>query len=193
MPKYNKIVIGFDQSYINTGVGIAADNKLLNVTSFKDKFRGLKSPSDKRKCISIVLHELIKKSLNRASEVTILCERIRTFSGGGKGKQKGFISMNYIKSTGALIATIVDVAHEYNIKVHSVDTRSWKSKVIGNSKSVGKDKKSSTIKFVKNLGFDVEYTTKTGLIKFDDDAADSGCIALYGFLPKGVQKLKLEK
>jgi hypothetical protein len=86
-------------------------------------------------------------------------------------------------SFGALTATIVDTAYEYGIKVYSVDTRSWKAQIVGTSKGIKGDdpkaKKIPTMRFVKKLGFEV-----------DDDAADSGCIALYGFTKN--QKLKEE-
>lgn len=197
--KYNKIVIGIDQSYTRTGISIAADGKLLKVSSID--FRNTSLPSEKRKKLSRVIHYILSKNHHKAKEVIILCERIRTSSNFGNKKDFG-LKPHYLKMTGALIACIVDTAYEFNVPVYSVDTRSWKSKIVGSSKAKIKngkrDAKSDTIKFVQKLGFDlfVRYKT-TGKNKgepiYDDDAADSACIALYGFLPKNQQMLKLEK
>lgn len=194
---YNKIVIGLDQSYTRTGVSIAVDGKLVKVSS--TKFKGCKNKSEKRKHIRQLLTTILEKNQNKAKEMVIHCERVRTFShsskrSGGKGGgssqedmgsgQEMFISTNYIKATGALIATIVDTAYDFGLEVYSVDTRSWKAQVVGSSKSKGKDKKALTLEFVKHLGFDMGN---------DDDAADSACIALYGFIPVSKQSLKKEE
>jgi len=175
--KYNKIVIGIDESYKRTGISIAADGKLLKVTSIS--FRSSDKPSDKRKKISNIIHQIISKNVSKSNEMVIIVERVRTFS-------QGFLSTNYIKATAALIATIVDTAYKFDIEVYSVDTRSWKAKIVGTSKPKitkgnNKDTKAPTLEYVKKLGFDV-----------DDDAADSACIALYGFLQKNMQNLKKE-
>lgn len=199
--KYKKIVIGIDQSYTRTGISIAADNKLKLVTSID--YKGLKTRSEKRNEIRKVLTRILDKNVSKATEFIILCERISTFrkSFGSKGNTQGS-NPNYLKMTGALVATIVDIASLYNINVYSVDTRAWKSKVVGSSKAKIKDgkrdAKGDTIKFVENLGFDLFIREKkTGKNKgepiYDNDAADSACIALYGFIPKNDQRLKLEE
>lgn len=186
--KHKKIVIGVDQSYTRTGISVGVDGKLVKVTSLS--FKGLKTPSEKRNELRRVINLLLSKSLNRASEVVILCERIRTFSQGAQGKGGFGLRPDYIKSTGALIAVLVDTAFEYNVKVYSVDTRSWKSRIVGTSKGG----KMPTVKYVQSLGFDLYLrTNKKGEKVYDDDGADSACIALYGFLPEKDQKLKLEK
>lgn len=181
MKKYNKIVIGLDESYTRTGVGIAADGKLLMVKS--TPFKGCKNKSEKRKHLANILNKLLTKASSEANLVIVICERIRTFTKGDK------LRPNYLKSTGALIATIVDTAYEHGIEVYSVDTRSWKSKVVGTSKGG----KMPTIKYIEKLGFDVSYENKKGELKYDDDAADAGGIALYGFIPEKQQNLKLEE
>jgi Holliday junction resolvasome RuvABC endonuclease subunit len=78
--------------------------------------------------------------------------------------------MNMIKTGVSILTCIIDVAYANGIKVYSVDTRAWKSAVIGTSKPKGGDKKLPALEFVKSLGFEV-YD--------DDDAADSACIALF--------------
>jgi hypothetical protein len=157
-----------------------------------------------------VLIKIIETNQHKASQVVIICERVRTFSHNFKGKGKvkqgekvgqpseaestgdsgQFISTSYIKATGALIATIVDTAYDYGIPVFSVDTRAWMSKVVGSAKGSNKQ---ASIKFVTKLGFDVSSVNKKGNITYDDDASDSGCIALYAFVPKLKRSLKKEE
>ena len=184
--KYNKIVIGIDQSYANTGVGIAADGKLLKVTSIP--LEGFNSNTAKRKHISNIISLILKSNLTKASEMLIICERIRTFSGG-------FISTNYIKATGALIATIVDAVDMYELPVYSVDTRCWKSAILGKAQAgKGEDKKLAAIEHIMKLGFcNIQSTSKKGKITYNDDAADAGCIALSGFNEHVISLLKQEK
>lgn len=200
--KYNKLVIGIDESYTNTGISIAIDGKLHKVTSIN--FKGCKNNIEKRKLIANILHRILKLNVNKAKETVILVERIRTYTGGNS------LRPNYLKSTGALIATIVDTAYDYGVPVYSVDTNSWKTQVVGTNKILKeyeneiKPEKMGAIKLVEKLGFDMKQYDKQGnvkkstrgkhkgKIKYNDDAADSACIALYGFIPKHKQKLELE-
>lgn len=200
--KYNKIVIGIDQSYTKTGISICVNGKLKNVTSIN--FKGLQSRSEKRNELRRVLTLLLTKTTKRASQVSINCERISTFrkAFGNKKNEQGS-NPNYLKMTGALVATIVDTAALFDVKVYSIDTRSWKSKIVGSSKAT-KDKdgkrnaKGDTVKFIESLGIDLFIREKKvgknkGERIYDDDAADSACIALYGFLPSKLQNIKLEE
>jgi len=208
LPMYKKLSIGIDQSYQRTGISIAADNKLLVVRSIN--FPGCKNKIEKRLYITEKLSKILKTNRGKAEEMLILVERIRTFSQGPKQEQGFGLRPDYLKATGALIGTIVDTAYQYNIPVYSVDTRSWKSKILGNSKtdavkykSFEKPEKAAAILFVQNKGFDVAMRNKDGSLKihkkgknegkvyYDDDAADSACIALYAFVNK--QNLKLEE
>ena len=114
-----------------------------------------------------------------------------------------------------MIATIIDVFATYEIPVYSVDTRSWKSQIVGNSKPLDNQyginkEKYRTILYLRDKGL-LKYIAEPykgrgekGVIrvkidgqrvpcKINDDLADSYCIALYGFLPKTKQKLKEEK
>lgn len=195
MKKYKKLVIGIDQSYTRTGISIAGDGQLLKVGYIP--FEPSECHSEKRKKVKGKLINIIVKNQRKASQLVIIVERIRQFSGGN-------LSMDYIKSTGALIGCIVDTAAEYGIPVYSADTRSWKSQVVGTSvpkanKYYVDPKKWPTIeylltradvsesdilvpvgkrckKFAKQIG-DIKYC-------YNDDAADSACIALYGFSKK---------
>ena len=196
MQKYGEIIIGIDQSYKNTGISVAADGRLLLVKSLP--LSSYQNNSEKRLALKNKLIYLLDKMSGRAKRIKIVCERIRTFSGG-------FLSTDYIKATGALIATIVDVARDYDVPVYSVDTRTWKSAILGTSKGDNDGNKGPAIKFVRKLGFEdallipLKRARKGSFMKdgkhydWNDDAADSACIALYGFIPKSQQKLKLEK
>lgn len=200
MLKYNKLVIGVDQSYTASGISIAIDGKLVKVTS--TDFKGCKNNTEKRKHLSNIIYRILEKNAHKASETLILIERIRTASNFGKKNDFG-IRPDYLKMTGALVASIVDTAYEFNVPVYSVDTRSWKAQVVGNSKARkdkdgNRDAKGETVEFVQSLGFDLYVRDITrgknkGKPIYDDDAADSACIALYGFIPKGKQRLKLEQ
>lgn len=189
--KYKKIIIGVDQSYTRTGITIGADGKVLNIGSMN--FKGLNSKSKKRKALRDKLYYLLEKATLESDSVTLICERIRTFSKNKGGEFN--ISTNYIKATGALIATIVDIGCEFDVKTYSVDTRAWKSRVIGSTKAIKGDKKLATIRYVEKLGYGekISKVNKKGKIVYDDDAADSCGICLYGFLPKSIQKMKLEE
>lgn len=153
-------VMGIDASYTRTGLAIAKDGKLEIVRSIK--FKGLKSKPEKRANLKKKVESYIKKY----QPEMIIVERTRQFS----TNDKSFIAMNMIKTGISILTCIIDVAYENNIKVYSVDTRAWKSAVIGTSKAKSGDKKLPGLEFISSLGFDV-YD--------DDDAADAACIALF--------------
>ena len=201
-----KIVIGIDQSYKNTGISICVDGELTNIRSVH--LKSLKTNSDRRKHLSGKLHSLFSKVQYRAKydsvEVWVIIERIRL-------RSQGFLNIDYIKSIGALNALIVDIASEYDFPVYNVDTRAWKSAIVGTSKpqnnKYGIDpEKWPTIKYICSLGFEDKIRIpvesirkKKGVVEkdglrftYNDDAADSACIALYGFIPEKRQKLEAE-
>lgn len=199
--KYKTLCIGIDQSYQNTGISISADGILLKVKSINlDKY---KSNSQKRKELRKYLSHVIEKIKPKAKNIVCVIERIRL-------RSQGFINIDYIKSIGALNSVIVDVMNEYNIKVYSVDTRCWKSQVVGTSKPKKNkfgvpDEKWPTVKWVIDKGFEdsilIEiYTRKTkGTFEkdgkkyvYNNDASDSAAISMFYF--KGDKdKLKEEK
>ena len=189
--KYDKVVIGIDQSYKNTGISIAADGELKKVRSLQ--LNDLKSNSDRRRALKNTLDGLLSSVAPKGKEVVCIIERIRL-------RSQGFLNIDYIKSIGALNSLIVDVCHEYNIPVYSVDTRCWKAQVIGTSKPLANkygvpDEKWPTVKWVIGKGFRkdilIEITgrkTKGTFVHkgkkymYNDDAADSAGIAMFGFL-----------
>lgn len=202
------VVIGIDQSYTRTGITILQDKKILRMKSIN--FEECKNNTEKRLAIHTYLETIFKRRLKKQIEqndVIIITERIRL-------RSQGFLSEAYIKSTGALIATIIDVARLYNVPVYSVDTRSWKGQIVGDSKPLQNPyginpEKYRTILYMRDKGL-LKYIAeehkgrgKKGVInvkidgekvpcKINDDMADSYCIAMYGFIPKTKQKLKEE-
>ena len=195
-----KCIIGIDQSYKNTGISVASQKGLEYISSVQ--LYKLTSNTEKRLEVASRVSEIIEQFSKEYIVDKIIIERIRLQS-------QGFINIDYIKSIGALNAAIVDIASKYDIPVYSVDTRAWKSKVVGTCKpkenKYGVDPhKWPTLLFVKDLGFTSDILVpagkkKTGVIEikgkkyvFNDDAADSACIALYGFLSKNKQNLKEE-
>ena len=202
----SKIVIGIDQSYKNTGISVSADGKIKNISNLRlDCFE---NNSERRQRLKDKLSKVFEKYFLLAdkygAELMIIIERIRL-------RSEGFLNIDYIKSIGALNSIIIDCAYEFGIPVYSVDTRAWKSQIIGTSKpqnnSYGIDpKKWPTIKWLISQGYEsklirpVNGRKKKGVIEkkgkrftYDDDAADSACISLYGFIPLTQQKLNKEK
>lgn len=200
MPKYQHVVIGIDQSYKGTGISIAADGKLLKVRSVQLSM--FKSNSAKRRRLTNVLKSLLASVCPKAAKVTCIIERIRTFS-------RGFINVGYIQAVGALNATIVDTCNMYDVPVFSVDTRCWKSTVVGTSKPKSNkygvpEEKWPTVQWVCDQGFKANilipvtsrktkgtFTQNGQKYMYDNDAADSAGIAMFGFLGDA-SKLKAE-
>lgn len=200
----NEIIIGIDQSYTRTGITVLKNKQIHRMKSLD--FKGCRNNTEKRELLSDILESLINEA--DSDNIKIITERIRL-------RSQGFLSEAYIKSTGALIATIIDIADTYDIPVYSVDTRSWKSQIVGNSKPLENKyginpEKYRTILHLKQKGllrFIIEpYNGRAtkGIVnvnidgtktpcRINDDLADSYCIAMYGYLPKSKQKLKWEK
>lgn len=140
------VCIGVDQSYRRTGVSVSVDGSLKLAKSI-DLSR-LKSKAEKRIAVSSRLSSLLTRVLARYSPGKVVCvlERVRTFS------QK-FLSVPYIKSMGALNATIADLMWRNHIACYSVDTRAWKSGVVGYS-SPANAKHPEAMRFSKHFNMD---------------------------------------
>lgn len=195
MPKYNLIIIGIDPSYSRCGITIAGDKEIIHSTSIN--YKANQASTSKRKQLEAYLIKLLDKAIPLAPRIAIIYERLRTFSSGNK------IRPNYLISMGALVSRIIDVASLYSIPVFSVDTRAWKTQIVGTNKPLPLTKldalypyanKLPTLEYVKKkYGIDCsEGVNCKGRPIFNDDKADSICIAMYGFLPKEIRKLKLE-
>lgn len=200
MAKYNKLCIGIDQSYKNCGVSISADGQLLKVNHIK--LEQCKTNTDRRRLLKAYLDNMLKAITSKADSIICIIERIRLHS-------QGFLNIDYIKSMGALNAVIVDIMDEYNIPVYSVDTRCWKSQVIGTSKpkdnNLGVPKeKYPTVEWCIKQGFEnsILRTVKGRKVKgtfvrngirymYDNDACDSSAISMFYFVGDK-EKLKQE-
>lgn len=197
---YKEISIGIDQSYKNTGISIIADGNIKDIKSIRlDKYS---CNAERREILRNKLVSLMNAVSGKSENTVCIVERARIH--GGK-KQKGgniinFVSIDVIKSMGALISVIVDVMHKYGVCVYSVDTRSWKSKVVGTSSQSPNrfgvpEEKWPTVKWVIDNGFEskiledvTETKKKKGIFErnerkyqYNDDAADSAGIGMFWF------------
>ena len=145
-------ILGIDPSYKRTGLAIIEDKDLLYSTSVT--FEKNKTKKDKRE----ILRQTIKRIESRFLPDKIIVERTRLFS-------RGFISAKVIIALGSLISTIIDAT---DLDVYSVDSRSFKSKVIG-SASCHKIDVIDWVKFIFH-------------IDVDEDQADAIAIAYYPFI-----------
>lgn len=205
----NRVVIGIDESYTRTGITVLLDCNVFQTISVN--YENCKSNSEKRiylkVCLNDLVHRIVKCCKVETKDITVIIERIRTFSGG-------HLSTQYLISTGALVATIVDTFYKYKIPVYSVDTKAWKNAIVGTTKPKENKyginpNKYPTVLYMRDKGLlkyiVEEYTGrgKNGVImvnkghtrvrcKVNDDLADSYCIAKYGTLPESKQKLKEE-
>lgn len=199
--KYKTLVIGVDQSYKRTGISIAGDGRLLKVSSIA--FKGSESRSKAREQLQGVLTRIIELNRSKAVTMLVIVERVRQFS-------HGHISMAYISSMERMTGAIVDACAKFEIPVYSVDTRCWKSQVLGSSKPFENDygvkpEKWLCVEWVIEKGFEksikkrVEGRREKGVFRdsrnrkfeYDDDAADSAAIAMY-FFKGDRERLKLE-
>lgn len=201
---YKQIVIGIDQSYKNTGVSIVADGKIRDIKSIKmDK---CSCNAERREMLRSKLGHLMSVVTEKSDNIVCVVERTRIHGGEGS-----FVNIDVIKSMGSLTALIVDVMYTYGVDVYSVDTRSWKSQVIGTSKPMANEfgvpnEKWPTIEWVVKQGFedkilvDVTGTRKRKGVfmrdgrkyQYNNDAADSAGIAMYYVLGDR-SKLQMER
>lgn len=199
--KYKTIVIGIDQSYNRTGISISADGKLLKVRSID--FAKCKDNTQKRNKLRKSLRNVAESMIGKGTKVICVIERIRL-------RSQGFLNIDYIKSIGALNATIIDIMHDYGIEVYSVDTRCWKAQVVGTSKPKKNkfgvpDEKWPTVRWCIEKGFkssillEVEGRREKGTFmmngkkyEYNNDASDSAAISQFYFVGDR-DKLKIEK
>lgn len=161
------IVLGIDQSYTNFGVAVVKNkDELLHIDSYAlEKFG---DDEVGRVAARKFVESAVKALTNRFKPDIIVVERVRLKNTWG-------INLNDITCMSQLTCKIIDSA--FPIKVVSVDTRSFKSKVLGNASA----KKDDAINFIKNK-FNVNI---------DHDAAEACCMALYAWTKK--YKLEVEK
>lgn len=200
--KYRSLCIGIDQSYKNTGISVSADGVLKKVGHIE--LEHLSTNSEKRQELRKQLNKICSKLVTQADKVVCVIERIRL-------RSQGFLNIDYIKSIGALNAIVVDVMSSFGIIVYSVDTRCWKSQVVGTSKPMPNkfgvpDEKWPTVRWCIKQGFrdsilvnmDDSRKSKGTFTKdgskwmYDNDASDSAAISMFWFVGEH-GKLKQEK
>lgn len=186
--KPTKYIIGIDQSYSRTGFALNINGKIVKAwtTDFKNKC--LDNKSQKRFEVKRILSKIIESCLRYTTpdDITIICERVRIYTQGDSFRPE------VIKAQSALIAYIIDTGYEYGIRVYSVDTRAWKTRVLGNSKpvfepieGVTNPQKFGSVRKAIDLGFYDSIYIKLGNrskreFELNDDMADAICIAKYG-------------
>lgn len=204
------IVVGIDQSYTETGITVMQDSEVK-------LFHGVRNP-DKlprhvyRDILKQDMHKICQMVRRKNDDTMFICERVRLKSGG-------FISLDSISTMIELTALIKDVTASYGYELYTVDTRSWKSAIVGTTAGAENDmgihpKKYRTIMYVQALFLnkpklynklmrEVHWTTRNGVALtdlenkkkyvWDDNICDSYCIAKYGFLPDDKRKLEVVK
>lgn len=201
---YKQIAIGIDQSYKNTGISVIADSKIKDIKSIRlDTYT---CNSIRRSILKGRLLSLLNIATQKSDNIACIIERTRIHGG-----ENSFINVDVIKSMGSLSALIVDVMYQYGISVYSVDTRAWKSQVIGTTKPEDNilgvtPQKYPTVRWVISQGFedkillDVTSTRQQKgtfirngrKYKYNDDASDSAAIGMYWFVGDH-NKLTLER
>lgn len=201
---YKTIAIGIDQSYDDTGISISADGQLLDIKHIQlNKYT---SHPARRAALKRKLGSLAAAVAEKAEQVVVIVERARVHGG-----QNSFINIDVILAMGSLIATIVDVFHPLDIPVYSIDTRAWKSAVIGSTKSCNNNcgvppEKWLTVQWVCRKGFEHKIietvssprkhkgTFYKGGVKchYNDNAADSAAISVSWWCA-AQERFKLEE
>lgn len=144
------MIVAIDQSYARCGLAICVDGTVTQCQS-------MKMLPDK-KAARRELRRAVKRMVDAYQPEFIIVERVRQFS-------QGQINMASITALASLVTTIVDAS---SVPVKSVETRSWKARVLGNAKAT----KDDAVAYARTHGFEV-----------DDDAADALAMSLYPFQP----------
>lgn len=187
---YNTIVIGIDQSYNDTGISISADGQLLDVKHVC--LNNYKSHSARRAVLKEKLGLLMSAVANKSENVVVIVERARIHGGN-----TSFINIDVILAMGSLVAVIEDVFQPHDIPIYSIDTRAWKSAVVGSCKTCENNcgvppEKWLTVRWVIDQGFEhkilepVDNPRKSKgtfyrngqKYRYNDNAADSAAISM---------------
>jgi Holliday junction resolvasome RuvABC endonuclease subunit len=160
-------VLAFDQSYSNIGYAYW-DGKDFNPYDVRQsKYGSFRIDSFETKFAKRSFIKVLAKGLDLTFNPDIIVvEQIRMFN-------KGFAKLTPIVDLAEIISCIVDEL--YPKKVYAIDSRSWKSKVIGDASA----DKVAAVKFVKdNFGIDADH-----------DTCDAICQSLYPSKNKAILNL----
>ncbi len=197
--QYKTMCLGFDQSYTNTGIAVAAKTykgqiDLLHIESVKgwgDKLGYRKELIHRTKMI-------MRKYRCLSDQCYALCETVRVHKDGN-------MSINNHLSWGALQGCLSDYLYQrHDVILRTVDTRAWKAKVVGTSKPATKappsvdPKKWPTIEYImhvhdipkEEIAWPLGPRTRNyawidadgNKFTFDSDKCDAACIAIYGLM-----------
>lgn len=203
----SKLVIGIDPAYHATGIGVAIEAKLVSCFTHHYPIEAV-SMANKRVSLMLKLERMLEKAKAGGYEpIQIIFERTRT-------RNEGAQTLYYAMITQMLVGTIIDTAANYGVNCYSVMTSAWKARTCGTTTKAemaqytldqrDKPKKAKAVDFIEALGFDCTLRDangntitfksgpRKGVRKEDDDKADGGCLALYGFVPAKLQKLENE-
>ena len=149
-------ILGIDPSYKRTGFAVVEDGKLQHYASLD--LKKTKTKKEKREWIKNTIRIIEGTCWPDKKIDKIVIERTRLYS-------RGFISMKTVIALGSLISTVIDGT---DLDVYSVDSRSFKSRVIGRASC----SKEEVIGWAKSkFGVDV-----------NEDEADAIAIAFYPFV-----------
>lgn len=164
--------IGIDQGYTATGIAVVNENnEVISVKEIKKKAK--ESRLSFRKRLRRELKNIYKKAENDNLQIkAVMTERVRTFTSEKNATKSFFMAVKTITAHTQIITTVADYAYIKETPTYEVDTRSWKSKIVGTSKPDKKgNRKQPTI----------DYIAKTYGLELTDNEADAICIALYYF------------
>lgn len=200
----HRIVIGVDASYSCTGVSAIIDRSFKHIGSID--YSSCSNHTEIRRETNWYITELIKKCdyNHQNADCVVVVERPRV----KKGK---IINESFLRNMGGMLYGIVDSVKPLGVNTYTVDARAWKADIVGTCKpqqnKYGIDpNKYPTIRYINDLGYlkEIIYPYdgkgKKGVLTFygkrykvNDNAADSACIALYGYKHFDDGKLKLEE
>lgn len=160
-------IVSVDQSLARPGLAVVeADSVQKVLEAFSLKHERKATPSQRRIDLVLAVEHLVEKYRPDC----VIVERVRTFS-------KGYLSTRSIITLGSLVAGIIDGLSESGLAVYSVDTRAWKSHVLGSPSATKADA--------------VEFCLTQFGLDLDHDASDAVCMGLYALQPGA--KLKKEE
>lgn len=207
--QYRALCLGIDQAYGDTGIaiaGITLDKQIDIIATRAVPPVESKSKVEYRAKVNTAIRTMLKNYRALGDEFCAICESVRVYT-------EGNISIRNHLNWGALQGSMHDCLYNtFGASLRIVDTRAWKSAVVGTSKPsdsapTGVDpKKWPTIQCMMHE-YDVpkEWLTKPlsprtkkytwqdekgNNFTYNSDVADACAIAIYGLI-RPVNKLKL--
>jgi len=131
---YHTICIGFDQSYKSTGIAVVGKRlngkiEIIHTESLDyDKRGGTRVKMEYRYRLATRASSLLLKYRCLCNKFVAIAEEIRVYN-------NGTVSINNHLSWGALLGCIADRLYmRGHIPLFVVDTRTWKTKIVGTNK-----------------------------------------------------------